>query len=256
METSRRTAVIEYLSIFALVLVIGIGLRAWLDPDFFGQHSSAVGCPDCPAATPTAVVLRPAPAADGRQFARIDQLLQQAMLASFAFSAPQTMRLGETVTLQLLVSPVAKPGQLATQVAGAGSTVTSGSLSVTPRMKAQLIAQDAGALQVRSLDDSPEQLIGATGTTHWHWWVTAREEGQQHLTLIVYRLVQYNGQDYWREVRTYQADIVIAVTLAQRVRSLDWGWYGGVFVTALLIPGFWRWMDGRRKRRRAARRRA
>ena len=65
--------------------------------------------------------------------------------------------------------------------------------------------------------------------------------------MVVYRLLQYQGQDYWREVETYKTNINVNVTVAQRIQSIDWKWLAGILITALLIPAFWRWIDNRKK---------
>jgi len=173
------------------------------------------------------------------------------MSASFAYNAPESLALDQTTTVQLLINPSSSPDALATQAVKGGSVI-SGTVEITPRMKAELIAPDGSAFAITALHDSPEQLVSATQTTKWEWQVTPKKEGLQHLTLVIYRLVKYQGQDYWREVKTYQSDIAINVTLSQRIQALDWNWFGGVLITAILVPAFWRWVDHSKKRRRAA----
>ena len=158
------------------------------------------------------------------------------------------MLLGETTTLELLLNPSLSPEALSTQVTESGQ-VTSASVQITPRMKATLLSDDTQAFSIQPEQDNPEQLVSGTETTRWAWLVTAHKSGQQKLTLILSRLVQYQGQDYWREIESYQADIDVKVTVAQRLGSLDWEWIVGILATAVLIPAFWRWLDQRKKRK-------
>ena len=116
-------------------------------------------------------------------------------------------------------------------------------------MKGTLLSDDAQAFTTQSEQDGPRQLVSGAETTRWAWLVTARKGGMQRLMLILYRLVQYQGQDYWREIESYQADIDVKVTAAQRLGSLDWKWIIGILITALLIPAFWRWLDYRKKKK-------
>ncbi len=183
----------------------------------------------------------------GDQLAQIDDILKQSLSASIAYNEPKSMTLDETTTIELLLNPSLSPQALSTQVT-AGGQVASASVEITPRMKALLIADDSEAFTIQPVHDDPEQLVSGTGTTQWTWRVTARKSGSQRLTLTLYRLVQYQGQDYWREIQTYQANIDVQVTLAQRIESLDWKWFAGILLTALLIPAFWRWMDSRKKK--------
>jgi len=196
-----------------------------------------------PAAT--AIVNTPSVA---DQLAQIDDILRQSISASIAYNKPQSMRLGDTTTIELLLNPSLSPEALSTQVTESGQ-VTSASVQITPRMKATLLSDDAQAFSIQPEQDNPEQLVSGTETTRWAWLVTAHKSGQQRLTLILYRLVQYQGQDYWREIESYQADIDVKVTVAQRLGSLDWEWIVGILATALLIPAFWRWLDQRKKRK-------
>jgi len=182
------------------------------------------------------------------QLVQIDDILRQSISASIAYNKPQSMRLGDTTTIELLLNPSLSPEALSTQVTESGQ-VTSASVQITPRMKAVLLSDDAQAFSIQPEQDNPEQLVSGTETTRWAWLVTAHKSGQQKLTLILYRLVQYQGQDYWREIESYQADIDVKVTVAQRLGSLDWKWIVGILITALLIPAFWRWLDQRKKRK-------
>jgi hypothetical protein len=183
----------------------------------------------------------------GDQLAQIDDILRQSIKASIAHNEPQSMLLGETTTIELLLNPSLSPEALSTQVTAPGP-VASASVQITPRMKALLLADDSSAFTIQPLYDNPEQLISGTETTQWTWRVTSLKSGTQRLTLVLYRLVQFDGVDYWREIESYRADINVQVTVAQRIGSLDWKWFVGILLTAILIPAFWRWMDYRKNK--------
>jgi len=181
-----------------------------------------------------------------QQFVKIDDALKQTLSASIAYNTPQSMQLDETTTISLLLNPSVSPENLATQVTESGQ-ILANSIEVTPRMKAVLLSQEADAFAVQSIHDSPEQVISATETTQWSWDVTAKIEGTHRLTLVIYRLVTVDGQDYWRQVETYKSDIDVQVTLDQQLKQFDWKWIVGIVITALFIPAFWRWVDNRKK---------
>ncbi|MGA7192649.1 MAG: hypothetical protein WBW94_03385 [Anaerolineales bacterium] len=184
----------------------------------------------------------------GDQLAQIDDILKQSISASIAYNKPQSMLLDQTTTVQLLLNPSLSPEALSTQVTANGK-VASASVQITPRMKAVLLSDDAQAFSIQPEQDNPEQLVSGTETTQWTWLVTAHKSGTQTLTLILYRFIQYQGQDYWREVESYQANIDVKITVSQQLGSLDWEWVAGIVLTALLIPAFWRWMDYRKKKK-------
>ena len=200
---------------------------------------------EVPTAMPTAIANTPS---IGDQLAQIDDILKQSISASIAYNKPQSMLLDQTTTIELLLNPSLSPETLSTQVTASGG-VTSASVQITPRMKAYLIADDGTAFTIQPVHDNPEQLVSGTETTRWAWLVTAHRSGLQGLTLVLDRLVQYQGQDYWREIESYQANIEVQVTISQRIQSVDWKWIIGILITALLIPAFWRWTDYQKQKK-------
>ena len=190
-----------------------------------------------PPLTPT---LQPTPTGNVSiqdQFAQIDTFIRQRTDASIAFNAPNTMKLDETLTINLLMNPSLTDQQLATQVTGSGPVKTA-TIEITPRMRAILIAADADALTIQPIQDNSEQVISGTETTQWSWMVTAKKAGLQTLTLTIFRLVQYEGKDYWRNVQAYQAQIKVNVTFWQKIASIDWKWLFSLLPISLL----WAWI--------------
>ena len=208
---------------------------------------TACGAAATPTGAPAATAEASTPSV-ADQLAQIDEILKQSISASIAYNKPQSMLLDETTTIELLLNPSLSPEALSTQVTASGE-VASASVQITPRMKAVLLADDSQAFTIQPEHDNPEQLVSGTETTRWAWLVTAHKSGAQKLTMILYRLVQYQGEDYWREIKSYQAEIDVKVTVSQRLDALDWKWIVGVLITALLIPAFWRWMDYRKKKK-------
>ena len=196
----------------------------------------------------------------------IDSQFQEFLKANIAFSAPETVKLNDTFTIELLLNPSLSQGELATHIVERGDLVTStaqpgqlvnpqgGNVSVnteeveiTKRMKADLISADPDAFGIKASHVDPEQVVSSTQTTVWRWSITAKKEGTKTLELVLYQLMKYDGKEFWPEVETYKANIVVKVTPVQRLRSVDWKWLVGILVTLLVIPAFWRWYDNKRK---------
>jgi hypothetical protein len=212
------------------------------------MFTSACGGRATPAPSPSATLPMPTTAVDPSMpnFTLIDQGLKAALTGSIAYNAPRAMQLDETVTIKLLLNPTLEPAVLATQINEEGEVLTA-TIQITPRMKVVLIPQEADAFFVQPLHDNPEQLISTDDTTEWSWDVTAKKGGTHRLTLVIHRLITVEGTDSWRLVESYRTDIDVGITLAQRFLLLDWKWIVGILVTALLIPGFWRWYDLQKK---------
>ncbi len=192
---------------------------------------SACGSPatraptQAPAAQPTAP-LTPDP------FKAIDSQMQSAMSGSIAHNAPSSMHLDDTVVIQVLVSPSISPEELQNRITENGPVVTAG-LTITPKMKAELIPANPDAFHIQAVHDNAVQLLTSTEPTEWKWLVTANQEGAQLLYLTVYRLIDYGGES-WRQVTSYRDVINVDVTLPQRLAGFDWKWLVGIVVTIVL----------------------
>ncbi len=199
-------------------------------------------------------------------FSEIDKQFENLLKGNIAFNRPEQMKKDETTSIELILSPSLSQPVLATQLIDQGGfrtstaepnlliapngeavTVETSQIEITQRMKAVLLSQDPEAFTVTEMHDNAEQVVSSVATTTWRWSVTAKKEGSQTLELVIYQLVISDGKDYWHEVETYKANIVVEVTPLDKIKSLDWKW---IFAT-LLIPlagGLWAWWKNRNKK--------
>lgn len=180
------------------------------------------------------------------KMAEVDAQLADALSGNLAYNRPKDMQLEQTIVLQLLLSPEMSAQALQDRVTESGS-VAGAEVSITPRMRAELQAPDSTAFTIQPLHVSPEQLVSTLEPTEWKWSVTALKEGTQRLRLMVYRLVEYEGKEYWRAVKEFEDVIQIEVTLGQRLARFDWYWLVGIAITGLALPVFFIWLQRRRK---------
>ena len=221
-----------------------------------------------PMSTSTATPSTPVPSATldlsfllQKAFDAVDRQYQETMKSNIAFTKPEQMKLSETVSVELILSPSSSKEELATQIVARGNLVTSTAepgilvmpggqqvdieteqVRVTSRMKAVLTPQNPEAFTVLEMHDNSEQVISTIDPTVWRWSVTAKKEGSQILELIISQLVQVDGKDYWHEVEAYKTEIIVNVTMADRLKALDWKF----IIPVILIPlggailGWWR----------------
>src|SRR5258708_39585904 len=123
------------------------------------------------------------------QLQEIDNSLSQSMQSSIAYNAPASMKLDDSVTIQLLINPSVSPPDLGQQVTENGQVVTT-TIEITPLMKADLVSSDKDAFDIQQLHDNAIQPIGSKSTTTWEWVVTARQTGAQKLTLVTSPLIK------------------------------------------------------------------
>ena len=154
------------------------------------------------------------------------------------------MHIEDTVEIQVLVSPSISPDELKKQISASGPVITA-SLDITPKMKAELIPANPDAFHIQAVPDNAEQLLTRTEPTEWKWFVTAKQEGSQLLDLIVYRQIEYDGQESWRQVKSYEDVINVDVTLPQRLARFDWQWLVGLVLAGIVFPVLLIWWKRR-----------
>ena len=208
----------------------------------FSTINNCLGCTVVPEGTSQfAPTTEPSSSEGEDPLGEVDEILRKTIPASIAYNSPSEMRLDETVTIELLLNPSLSEKELEKQVSEAGDTVT-GVVEISPQMKAEIFAQDADSFSIRNLHADPIQIVSGTETTKWSWYVTARKEGTQRLTIILYRLVKFDGEEFWREVQTYKSDINIQVTLLNRLQSFGWGWIASLLAALAAIPAVRGWV--------------
>lgn len=165
--------------------------------------------------------------------AEIDAQLSSTMLGNIAHSAPSNMQVDETAEVTLLVSPLLSSEELASEIT-AGGEIRTAAINITPWMHAELISPDPDAFSIRPLHGNAEQPLSTVEPTEWTWLVTAEEEGERRLLLIVSRLVQVEGRESWRQVEEYRYPIEVGITLGTRIKQVTAGlwdfkwWIGGL----------------------------
>lgn len=237
-----------------LVLFLAFGFFLLNGPRIGNTFSTINNCLNCTAVPEGTAAFAPtsdlSPSQGEDPLEEVDEILRKSIPASLAYNAPDEMRLDETVTIELLLNPSLSEGELEKQITEAGDVVTS-VVQISPQMKAEIFARDPDAFTIRNLHADSIQVVSGTETTRWSWYVTANKEGPQRLTIILYRLVEFEGEQFWREVQTYRSDIEIRVTLLNRLGSFGWGWIAGLLLLFIAVPALWRgYLAPRRSLRR------
>ncbi len=236
--TNSRKYILLGLAIFfsGLILLGSSGLLA--------QPTSAV--PATPH-VPSNTVIAP------DSLASVDEALSESISASLAYQSPAQMQLNEATIVELSINPSLSEAEL-NDIIHLGNIIETASVQISPLTKAVLVSRNNAAFTIESLHASDEQPIDPSETTHWQWKVTANQSGTQGLILVVYRLVNFDGVHYWREVKTYNSDVTVQASVGQQIAAFDWKWLGGLIFTSILVPAFWRWVDkrdGNKKRKPA-----
>jgi hypothetical protein len=189
----------------------------------------------------------PTPARDYQnRTADVDGILRTLGVGSIAFNVPPKMRLEDTTTIQLLLSPQKTIAELRQKLRGVGET-EGARIEVADVMEASLYGH---AFETRKL--TPErQAVSNSAETEWGWDITAKQPGSQELQLVISVVLNVKGHEAPRVLDVYRRTIDVQVTMGSRISAFvanNWQWLlglcGGLPLTAV------GWAIARRRRHR------
>jgi hypothetical protein len=166
----------------------------------------------------------PQPAAPA-EFEAIEAALSGMVIGSIAFNVPSRIPVGESVTVQLLLSPSATETELKALIE-TGGTIETHRVRISGEMEARLVGE---SFTITSVHASPRQLPNRLEPTEWRWTITPTMDGPRrrtlHLTLPAIVIGRAGEVPY--SVRTLEKVIEVEVTWSRRVSSFsagNWQW--------------------------------
>ncbi len=167
---------------------------------------------------------------------------------AIVFNVPETVPLGETVRVRLLIEPGKSAANLKASFEAKRTDEEVGDLAarsapIGDQVSAVLASSGLG---ITPLGDS-RKLVSAEEPTEWRWDVEAKEGGKHtlHLSVSVIPPERVSG----REVLTLKEEMVVEVTTLKRAMGFlsdNWEWMW-TFIAAP-IGGYW-WTRRRRRQR-------
>lgn len=183
-------------------------------------------------------------------FAAIDRALEALPLGSIAFNVSTVMTLNRSDSVRLLLSPSMSVEELQKQLAeqlSRDAKVEGIEVRIAPRMEARLTGTNFSILAL-----TPEvQPVTWKEPTEWRWEVMATEAGSQALHLTLTAVLQIEGKDSTRALRTFDRDIEVQVTWPQRINGFaaeNWQW---LWTTVAVPIAVWLWGKRSKKKRRS-----
>jgi len=168
-----------------------------------------------------------------RPLSAVDRELTKLTWQHLAFSAPDSMELGSTGSVELAVGGGKSQSELAELLDSAGKR-DGHKVQVSDRMEAHL---SGAGFQITATTPEP-QVVSTRQVTLWKWEIKAIELGSSRLNLSLNALLSIDGKDSPKSVQTFSKEIPVAVT------SMRGAWafvetyraYIGGVSTAVLIP--------------------
>jgi hypothetical protein len=250
--------IILWTSATAVLVCIVVFARLWQFPlDSDGPVTGTSSPPPIephpdPSVEPTVPpreVPRPAPPYPGTiDFSAIDRALEALPLGSIAFNVSTEMTLNRSESVSLLLSPSMSVEDLQKQLVERlprETQVEGGRVRLAPYMEARLSGTKFSILAL-----TPEvQPVTWKEPTEWRWEVSPTETGSQALHLTLTAILQIEGKDSPRAIRTFDRDIRVQVTWPQRISGFaaeNWQW---LWTTVAVPIALWVWGKRRKKQR-------
>jgi hypothetical protein len=139
--------------------------------------------------------------------APVDQEVARLEKANIAFSVPDTLQLGESSTIQLLLSTQESIPELRDQIDPPGPT-EGAEIEVSAVMKANL----SGPGFLISPISGETQLVSGSKNTKWLWEIIPKNTGLQTLNLTLNALISYKGVEREYFIESFAKDIPVSVT--------------------------------------------
>jgi hypothetical protein len=132
--------------------------------------------------------------------------------AKIAFQTPGRMQIGKSKDVKLILNLKKSIEELKAEL---GKEFPTGGATVdaSPIMEATL---SGGAFDIRAANPA-RQAIRDSGNTTWEWSIVPREKGQQTLKLRLYAIVTLGGTSAPLEVKTFERDIPVDVSIPELV---------------------------------------
>lgn len=173
-------------------------------------------------------------------FRAIDEILASLEWGNIAFNTPQSMNLGDTAIIQLVLGLDTEIEDLKQKIEATGKK-EGASIRVSDRMEARLTGLNFAITAI-----APEiQPVSTSESTNWEWEVKPQGQGHQNLHLTLSAVIEIDGTSTLKLIRTFSRDIEVEVTRRQWIAAFlekNWQWLW----TAALVP-IAGWLWSRRK---------
>jgi len=155
--------------------------------------------------------------------ADVDSLLNRMGIGAIAFNAPDKMNIAEAAQIHLILSQTETVEKLKLKIVEEGELLGA-NIEVGDRMKAHLTGR---MFQIDTITNEI-QAVSKSRSTEWKWDIYPKEEGKHNLHLSLIVLIDVDGINTPRDIKTFDKIIEVDVTGQQK------------FI--LFIQNNWKWL--------------
>ncbi len=170
----------------------------------------------------------------------IDKIIAELRDAMLTFNAPDTMIVGETRQILLLMSMKLPKVSLQKQLkTGLLDTTKIGRIYLTTiKATEKMVAHLTGlGFTVKPITEIA-QLVKGKGSTRWEWIIKADESGMQILYLTLNAHIDYKGEQITQTIQTFRQEIFVYVrptTIILKLIEKHIAWIAGFFSSVITL---------------------
>lgn len=223
----KKRLILTTVAVLLVLLFISLIFIVSIQQDTY-SYAEEPPVEDSPPPPPPA----PPPPELASPYKSLDQILEEMEIGAIAFNAPTTLNINDSQQIQLLLSLSEPMEQLQEQVKAKGETIGA-NIKVSNRMEARL----TGTMFNISAVTPEVQAVSKSLPTEWRWEVSPIKEGNYNLHLTLTALLEVDGRETPRTIRTFDQVISVKVTASQRIKGFindNWRWFWAV----ILVPLF------------------
>ena len=168
----------------------------------------------------------------------VDKFLEGMWDANISFNVPVNINIDDSPEIQLLLSSSHAIEELKKALDKRGH-VSGQTIKVKDRVEAKL---EGGDMFIITAITPEEQAISKTEITEWRWMIVPKEQGQHTLYLTLTVLLEVNGEETQRAIKTFERYIQVNVTTTQKISGFtrdNWQWLWAVIIFPV-IGWLWR----------------
>ena len=172
----------------------------------------------------------PGPTAATTPLADVDRELRRVPFGFISFTVPDTLELGDTFVLRLVLSLKESVSQVQRRISEVARQH-----GIRVRVSDEMEARLTGFGFTITAINPERQLVSRYATTEWAWDLKAAELGVHQLHLSLSALLDAKNGQTPRTVRTFDTTLTVRVTWFNRTRDFisdNWQW----LLTAILLP--------------------
>jgi hypothetical protein len=158
----------------------------------------------------------------------IDAQLERLKKANAVFNTPESMSVGETRTIQLLLGLNSVP-ELEGMIQEPGKIERATNIRISNQMEAKLAGDDFSITEITP----PRIPISMKEVNEWKWDIKAERSGTLHLTLALNVILFVEGNQLPRTIQTFMRDIEVPVV------EVPWSLTGSIVG---FIKSEWKWL--------------